>query len=356
MKALFEDVSVSAMASCIPANSLDLRTLGKEFGEDEVQRIIASTGISEVRVAQDGVCASDLCEHAARWIFERSAIQPSSIDAIVFVSQTFDHILPATSVLLQNKLGLSKEVAAFDIRYGCSAYVYGLYQASMLVTSGGCQRVLLCAGDVTTRMIHPKDRSIRMVFGDGGSATIVEKGNDTLAFSLMSDGSGAHHLIVPAGGARKPNSSNTSIAVERESGNVRSENDLFMDGMEIMNFALREVPPMIEGVLKLRGWEAAEVGCFAFHQANRFMLDYLRKKMKLGKESVPIAMGFTGNTGPASIPLMFSQIGSTLRAENRLNKSVLCGFGVGLSWGAVCVDLSKTVISHVIDYDLIPES
>ena len=160
----------------------------------------------------------------------------------------------------------------------------------------------------------------------------------------MSDGSGAGFLIIPAGGARYPSNENSSIATEREDGNIRSDENLFMDGMEIMNFCLREVPPVINDLLSFTGWEKDEVGVFALHQANKFILQYLQKKLKVPKETVPIAMQLTGNTGPASIPLMLSIEHERLQKENRLEKAVLAAFGVGLSWGAIGLNLSKTKI------------
>ncbi|WP_082034253.1 3-oxoacyl-ACP synthase III family protein [Cohnella kolymensis] len=219
----------------------------------------------------------------------------------------------------------------------------------MMIASGGCSRVLLCAGDVSTRLVHSGDRSVRMVFGDGGSATLVERGAGTAHFNIRTDGSGAEHLMIPAGGSRKARSLETSAPYEAEDGNIRSEETLRMNGMEVMSFALREVPPMIDELLESAGWNKEEVGSFALHQANRFMLDYLRKKMKLNKSAVPIAVESVGNTGPASIPLMLSIKHSILAEEERLDKVVMCGFGVGLSWASCAFELSSTVILDPVE-------
>jgi 3-oxoacyl-[acyl-carrier-protein] synthase-3 len=344
MKVKLSGISIKAISATYPKYEFDLNDLSSKYGEIEVKRIINSTGINKIRYAPLGMCTSDLCEKSAREIFRELSIDPLSIDGIVFVSQTFDHQIPATSVILQNKLGISKTAVAFDIRYGCSGYIYGLYQASLLISSGSCSKVLVCVGDVSTQIIHPDDKALRMVMGDAGSCTLVESGNGEMAFNIKSDGSGFEFLIIPAGGCRYPSDEKSSIATAREDGNIRSDENLFMDGMEIMNFCLREVPPIINELLSYIGWTKEEVGVFALHQANKFILEYLQKKLKVSKVVVPVAIQNTGNTGPASIPLMLALEHKRLQSEMRLEKSILCAFGVGLSWGAIGVDLSKTII------------
>lgn len=345
----FSNSVVTGIATAIPKSILELSSLSPLYGNEEVKKIIASTGIERIHVAETEQCASDLCEAAATALMNKLELDASKIDGIIFVSQTPDYILPATSALLQNRLGLPTTAVAFDINYGCSGYVYGLYQASLLIASGGCERVLLCAGDISTRLVHPEDRSIRMLFGDGGSATILEKGNNTSHFILKTDGSGAEQLIIPAGGHRIPYSKETSISYEDKNGNTRTPENIYMNGMEIMSFALREIPSMIKEILKKSSWKKDDVGTFAFHQANQFMLQYLGKKMRLNKENVPIAIRNVGNTGPASIPIMLSLRHGDLSKNNQLDKVVCCGFGVGLSWAACTQDLSSTVIMDPIE-------
>jgi 3-oxoacyl-[acyl-carrier-protein] synthase-3 len=199
-------------------------------------------------------------------------------------------------------------------------------------------------------MINPKDRAVRMVFGDAGSATLIEQGSGKIYAALQSDGSGAKDLIIPAGGFRMPSSPQTCIASEREPGNFRSDEDLYMDGMSILNFAIREVPKMIDETLNALHWDKSEVGSVVFHQANEFIVNYLAKRLKLSKDQAPIAVEGFGNTGPSSIPLLLSNCGETLSAAGRLNKAILCGFGVGLSWGVIGCDLSKTKFYKPIDY------
>jgi 3-oxoacyl-[acyl-carrier-protein] synthase-3 len=237
--------------------------------------------------------------------------------------------MPATSATMQSRLELSGSVATFDISGGCAGYIYGLLQAALLIASG-CRRVLLCAGDTVTRWVHPDDRNVRMLFGDGGSATLLDRGDDVAAFAVHTDGSGAETLIVPG--------LDEQDLARRIGGRPGY---LHMDGAEVMNFALRVVPQVIGEVCLLRQWEDRDVGLFGLHQANDFLLRHVRRKLGVAEDAVPSAVDDAGNTGPASIPLLLSRVGTRFSAERR-RKSILCGFGVGLSWGAAAVDLSAT--------------
>ncbi|MDM8549341.1 ketoacyl-ACP synthase III [Desulfobacterales bacterium HSG2] len=349
MNVKLNGVFVSAIAAAMPEEVFDLTELYDIYEKKEVDQIIRTNGISKVRIAGEDVCASDLCEKAAGMILADE--DKERVTGIVFVSQTPDHILPATSAALQHRLGLPTSAVAFDISTGCPGYVYGLYQGALLVSSGSCNAVLVCAGDVITRYVNPLDRSNRMVFGDAGSATLIEKGDGQMAFSFMTDGSGREHLIIPAGGCRYPVDENSEMVSVREDGNMRSDEDLFMHGLEIMNFSIREVPKAVDAVLAKMDWSKSDVGLFGFHQANKFMLDYLRKMIKVPAESVPVAMEETGNTGPASIPLMLALEHERLATEDRLGKAVLCGFGVGLSCAAIAAELSGAKIYEAVELE-----
>jgi len=345
---ILKNVTVRSVGAVIPNEIFEITELYDIYEKEEINRIMNVNGISEIRIAPDDICASDLCEKAARLILEKEDIQ--KVEGIIFVSQTPDYILPSTSASLQHRLGISRNSVAFDISNGCPGYIYGLFQAALLVSSGCCNKVLLCVGDTITRYINPLDKANKMVFGDAGSATLVEKGEGSMAFNFMTDGAGCEHLIIPAGGCRYPKDEKSEMVSVRQDGEMRSDEDLFMNGLEIMNFSIREVPGIIQGALNRIGWEKSDVTLFGLHQANKFMLDYLRKILKAPKESVPVAMGKTGNTGPASIPLMLCHEHKRLSEENRLGKAVLCGFGVGLSCAAVALDLSHTKIFDVSEY------
>lgn len=318
----------------------DLRSLDGDFGEKEVARIIKATGIEKVRVAAPGVCTSDLCEAAARTLMEVLSISADSVDGIVFVSQTPDYIMPATSVLLQHKLGLDTRAAAFDINYGCSGYIYGLYQAAMLIAAGGCKRVLVCAGDVLTPFVHAADRANRMVFGDGGSATIVETGPHSFVFDTYTDGAGWRNLIIPAGGSRSPRTAQTAAAEIGDDGNLRSPENIYMHGMKILNFAINVVPDFITAMLETAGWTKDELDLMVMHQANKFMVGNLRRMMELKKHVAPYDCADVGNTGPASIPLLLSLRHEELGTDRPLDKTAMCGFGVGYSVAGACLPLT----------------
>jgi 3-oxoacyl-[acyl-carrier-protein] synthase-3 len=338
MKVSIDNIAITGIATALPANTLDLATLASLYGDNEVRLIMSGTGIKSVRVAPEGMQASDLCMAAASNLLKNLDIDPATIDGIVFVSQTPDLVMPATSAMMQHRLGISTNAVAFDINYGCSGYIYGLYQAAMLIAKGGCSRVLLCAGDVITPLLHPDDHNVRMILGDAGSATLIESGDYDLDFALKTDGSGMQHLRLDRLNHL------TSAGDNKSRSDLSRVGYLHMNGSEIMTFALREVPLIIEELLSMKGWCSDEVGSYALHQANHFMLNYLRKKMRLSIDSVPIAVENTGNTGPASIPLLLSLTHNQLREEGRLEKVVMCGFGVGLSWGATALNLSNAKI------------
>jgi 3-oxoacyl-[acyl-carrier-protein] synthase-3 len=329
MQFIQPNLRIAAVAAALPGQRLELQSLASTATEAEIARIIRTTGIGAVRVAAADVRASDLCVAAARALFAAVEVDRSAIDAVVFVSQTPDRIMPATSATLQSRLELSPAVATFDVNGGCAGYIYGLLQAALLV-SAGCRRVLLCSGDTVTRLIHPEDRALRMLFGDAGSATLLESGHSTAMFAVHTDGAGAETLLVPR--------SDEQALAQRIGARPGL---LHMNGGEVMNFALRVVPEVIAEVCQLRGWKESDIGLIGLHQANEFLLRYVRRKLAVSEDAVPGAVDDAGNTGPASIPLLLTRVGSRFSAERR-QRSLLCGFGVGLSWGAAALDLGTT--------------
>lgn len=317
-----------------------MTTLGAVFGNAEVANIIKATGVERVRIANSDMCSSDMCQKAAESLIANEGIDRSEIDGLVFVSQTTDWILPATSISIQDRLGLPKETVCLDIHYGCSGYIYGIFQAAMWISSGACKNVLVLAGDTTSRMINPNDKSLRMVFGDCGTASLVSRGESNMGFHILSDGSGADRLIVPAGGFRMPRNEETGKLEWDEDKNGRSKDDLFMDGMAIFNFAITKVHKNINTLIDYMEWKKEDVGFYALHQANEFMVNYIRKKLKVTANIAPTNCKDYGNTGPATIPFLLSDLCS--QKEYNLKKTIMCGFGVGLSWGSIAADLSET--------------
>lgn len=340
MKTIIPHIQIKAIASWLPINAIEMISFNSLYGESEVRNIIKATGVERVRVADEEMTSADICQKAAEHLIEKENIDKSTIDGLVFVSQTCDYILPATSISLQDRLGLSKDTICIDVHYGCSGYIYGLFLAATWINCGICNNVLVLAGDTTSRMINSQDKSLRMVFGDCGTASLVCKGTEPMGFHIQSDGSGADRLIVPAGGFRQPITAETSELKYDEDNNGRTQNDLYMDGMAIFNFAITQVHKNVNALLELVGWEREQVGLFALHQANRFMVNYVRKKLKARAELVPINVENYGNTGPSTIPLLLSDVCPQGRYD--LSKVVMTGFGVGLSWGSVTANMSET--------------
>ena len=334
-------MQIKAVNAWLPKEVMEMTKLSSEYGEAEVQNIMKTTGIERVRVAPADMTSSDMCQKSAEFLFDQEGIRREDIDGLVFVSQTTDWLLPATSIALQHRLGLSQDVVCMDVHYGCSGYIYGLFQAATWVATRACNNVLVLSGDTTSRMINPNDKSLRLVFGDCGTATIVSYGKNRMGFRIQSDGSKGDRLIVPAGGFRLPSSEETAVLEWDIDNNGRSQNDLFMDGWAIFNFAITKVHKQINALIEDMAWNKEDVGFYGLHQANEFMVNYVRKKLKVEGKLVPMNVKDYGNTGPATLPLLLSDVCSSSNQFD-LKKSILTGFGVGLSWGSIATDLSQT--------------
>lgn len=341
MHTIIDNVQIKAVNAWLPEEVLEMKQLSSLYGEAEVASIMKTTGVERVRVAPKDMTSSDMCQKSAEHLLEQEGIDCAAIDGLVFVSQTTDWLLPATSIALQHRLGLSQDLVCIDVHYGCSGYIYGLFQAATWVALGACKNVLVLAGDTTSRMINPNDKSLRLVFGDCGTATIVGEGDSRMGFRVQSDGGGADRLIVPAGGFRLPSSEETSVLEWDEDKNGRTQNDLFMDGMAIFNFAITKVRKQVNSLIEDMVWNKEDVGFYGLHQANEFMVNYVRKSLKVDESLTPINVKDYGNTGPATLPLLLSDVCSQKHMFN-MEKTILCGFGVGLSWGSVAADLTNT--------------
>jgi 3-oxoacyl-[acyl-carrier-protein] synthase-3 len=333
----YHNTGIAGLAAAVPANTIDNYAYTEHFDAEAVREIVDKVGIKERRFAPPGMCASDLCFAAAERLISDMQIDKSTIDLLIFISQTPDYRMPATSVVLQDKLGLSKSTAAFDISLGCSAFVYGLSVVFALMQTGGFRRALLLDGETRSRVYHPKDRKTAFLFGDGGVAAIIEndeKYGDSY-FSLNSDGSKESLIKMDAGGYRNPSTPDTlKEKVVDEFGNIRTDEHGYMNGADVFNFVLLEIPGNIKSTLQFAGNTQEDIDFFLFHQANSYMNGYLAKKLKLPAEKVPSCIEFFGNTSSVSIPLtMATQMPEALPKPQRL---LLSGFGVGMSW-ATCV-------------------
>lgn len=335
---------IRGLAAAVPETVLDQSELAGRFGPEVAAKLAASSGVNFRRRIKPGQSMGDLCELAARRLLTELNWAPESVDAILVVSQSFDHIAPATSCLLQGKLGLSNAAAAFDISLGCSGWVYALWVASSLMKTG-CKRVLVCTGEVT-QCLSPFD-NYGALSGECGTATALEADESaTLHFSLGTDGKGWQSLWVPAGGSRLPKSAATAEYRDCEDGVRRSLNDMHMNGPDMFSFTIRVVPALMDRVLSMAGWSKADVDGFVFHQANKYMLDYLAKRMKLPADRIPMSIQDHGNTSSASMPLTIQQALRGRLQEGKMRLAML-GFGVGLSWGGVSGEIGPLVIPEL---------
>ncbi|WP_299807106.1 ketoacyl-ACP synthase III [uncultured Shewanella sp.] len=323
------NVSIQGIASTVPNKKVCNADLSQVYGEKETLKLISSIGVNSRYVVDDITTASDLCFHAARRLIAELNWELEEIGAVIFVSQTPDYQLPATACILQHKLGIPNEAMAFDINLGCSGYVYGLKVASSLVNAG-VKKVLLLVGDTISKIVKPGDRSTELLFGDAGSATAIQyKPGGSLHFEMGTDGAGWESIVAR----------NQILSKANRGSNLAS---LEMNGGEVFTFTLKRVPALVNNFLNELQLDAKQVDVCIYHQANHFMLKHLAKKSKLDSEQVAISIDEFGNTSCASIPVTLCS-----RPQKNYKKSLLVGFGVGLSWGAVMADLSDTLLIPV---------
>lgn len=344
----YNGVGITAMSACVPRNVVYNRDLGYLIPEEEIEKTIQSIGIEERRIADLDVCASDLAYKAAKQLLEENNIAPDSIDVLLFVSQTSDYRIPATAPLLQNRLGLSKDTACLDITLGCSGYVFALSTAFAYAQMDGVNRVLLLDGETFSKIVNKRDKVDWPLYGDGATATLIEKGNfGTSTFILRSDGAGENAVKIP-GGMRNPITAQSLIETEREEGNRRTDLEVYMDGMDVFNFAMSVVPKTIKEISELTQTPLDSIDYLVFHQANKFMTDFFVKRLHFDINKVPYCIQKYGNTSSTSIPLtMVSELYGKMKAGEKI---IMAGFGAGLSWGVAQMTVGNVKISPVIEY------
>ena len=329
-------IGILGIEYVLPESRLTNEDLSKIFVTWSPEKIEKKTGIVSRHIANPDQTALDLGVEAAEKLLNNGIIDRDDIDLLIFVTQNPDYKLPTTACVAQERLALSKCTGAFDINLGCSGYIYGLAVSKSLVCSGIARNVLLITSETYSKLINPLDKSTRTIFGDAAAATLIgEGGMEIGSFDLGTDGTGKDLLIVPAGGSRLP-SSNETAAETVVDGNTRSKNNVFMDGSGIFEFTIREVPASINRILEKEHLAKGDVDLFVFHQANKFMLDFLIKTMKLDPSLCYCNFSDIGNTVSASIPIALKRAidDGTINQDQTI---VLCGFGVGLSWGSTVI-------------------
>jgi 3-oxoacyl-[acyl-carrier-protein] synthase-3 len=340
---------ISGIASAVPRTEVNNRDWDT-ITEKERDLFIKTVGVERRRVAPKGMTTSDLCEAAAKKLLEELKWDPNDIEILIFISQSRDYIIPATAGILQEKLGLPKSCLAFDISLGCSGYVYGLSVIASQMGTAGIQKGLLMVGDVSTQTTSPHDKSTFPLFGDGGTVTALELDPSAppMCFNLQTDGKGYKAIIIPDGGIRNLVTPDSFIEEKFNEGIVRDRLKIALDGMEVFQFSLREVPPNIRSVIDFSGRYVENIDYFVLHQANKLMNESIRKKLGIPAEKCPYSIGEYGNTSSASIPLTISH---ALREPLEKGKAslVLSGFGVGLSWGSVYLETDRIACPEIIE-------
>lgn len=330
-----KEAYIKAIDYYLPSFELTNEALVEEFPEWTVEKIASKIGVSLRHISANDETAGDMAVCAAEKLFKAYSIDRSCVDFVILCTQSPDYHLPSTACIIQSRLGLKSACGAFDIDLGCSGYEYGLATAKGLIVAGIATNVLLLTAETYTKYLHPKDKGNRTIFGDGATATLVStEGFAKIGdFSLGTDGSGADYLVVKTGCSRCPSPLNDEVL--DENGVVCSDN-LFMDGKAIFDFTASAVPAMVKDVLAKNNLVMDDLSLVIFHQANKFMINYLRKLLRLDKERFFEYMETVGNTVSSTVPIAMCEA----MRQGRLNgKVLLAGFGVGLSWGACVIEM-----------------
>ncbi len=350
----FQGKRISGMSVVLPERELLFLEEMKNFNFPAARsvKLMEVMGYHKRRVVEPDCCVSDLAVFGLKQLFERGCLKPDEIDALVLVTQTPDHFMPATSNIIQGRLGLKQDMLCLDINQACAGFVIGLMQAFMLLDQETIKKVVLINADVLSRKASPKDRNIYPLIGDAAAITVVERdpANTIIHANLKMDGTRADALIIPAGGMRLPATPATATLQDVGDNNLRAQDHVYMDGSAIFNFVQTEVPPMIEALLATAGTNIGAIDYFLTHQPNRFMLQKLADKMKIPYEKMPnnVVENY-GNGGSVTIPMV---IALNLQERLRSEKFRVCfaGFGGGLAWAAMLLELGGMDFTTTIEY------
>lgn len=342
-----KNVRFAGMATCVPKQVVHNVNDVPPHLRSERERLVRNIGIETRRVCPEWQCFSDLAYDAADKLLNELQWSRDEIGALIVVTQSPDYLVPATAIILQDRLGLAHSTIAFDVNLGCSAYPFALQLLGSMIASGAIKKGLILLGDRSS--YKHKDPLKDPLFSDAGTATALEyqEGAAPMHFDLNSDGSGYKAIIVPIGGHRNPFQLEHGIARKGEDGFWRSDLDLLLDGPAVISFSTQRVPPMVENLLRYAGAPKEDVDYFIFHQANRMINETIRKKLGLPEEKVPSTLREFGNTSGASLPVTVTvRLREALASGNK--RLLFCGFGVGLSWGGAIVDIENAIFPELI--------
>lgn len=322
----------------LPTGQLSNEELNELFPQWSVDKIAKKTGILTRRIAADNEYTSTLAVNAAKRLFGKYNICPSDIEFVILCTQTPDFYMPTTAALVQNSLSIPTTSGAIDVNMGCSGYIYSLGLAKGLIESGQVSNVLVITADTYSKLLNPEDKTVRTIFGDGASATLVSANTSSKSMNGITygtDGAGGAHLMVPQGGLR-PGGDLSPASMPESRGLESSGFDLYMNGPEIFNFTLRVIPSTIDEILSKARMSIEDVDLFVFHQANTYILEHLRRKLDIPSSKFFIFMEDCGNTVSSSIPIALAEAEASGELRSGM-KVLLLGFGVGLSWGGLVV-------------------
>ena len=345
------NVGISALAACVPSRIINNYEYDLDiWPKEEVKKVVDKVGVFERRFVDENTCASDLCLAAAEKLIADNDIDRSEIDLLVFLSQTPDYRMPATSILLQHRLGLPMTTMAFDISLGCSGFISALSIVYAMMQNNGFRKALLLNGETRSKVYSRKDRREAFIFGDAGVAALIERDErfGESHFSLNSDGSRGDLIMIPGGGYRNMSSEETlKEKVVDEYGNIRSDEQGYMNGADVFNFVIVEVPKDIKRLMAAAGEDIHSMDYYVFHQANAFINNYIAKKMKLDRERIPWTIQKYGNTSSVSVPLtIVSELKDKMQGEKKL---MLSAFGVGMAWATAIVPFMDCKISDIVE-------
>ncbi len=338
-------IQIAGIAAAVPDNFVPASSFQERFGEEAVQKFSESTGIRSIYNALPDQTASDLAYAAAEELFRRTGADKEKIGVMVFVTQSPDYRRPSSACVLQKRLGLPVDCACVEVELGCSGFVYGMQTALSLMASGDAEYGLVMIGETASKLVDPMDKSIVMMYGDGGAAVLLKKEDGGVIRTLLkSDGSRYKAIVLPAGGFRDMNPGHERFVCS--DGIERSLYDIFMDGTSVFSFSITDVPQTIREYLEKTETAADDYDVIVLHQANQFMLKQIVKRIKAPKERVPVSLDRYGNTGGISIPLTLCDKYGTEKAGTV--RALMSGFGIGLSWGVFSAAIDTERVYPVI--------
>ncbi len=347
----YENVGITALAGCVPKTIIDNYHYDLDiFPEEDVRKVVDKIGVYERRFADEKTCSSDLCYAAAEQLISDNDINRDEIDLVVFVSQTSDYRMPATAILLQHRLKLPMSTIAFDVNLGCSGFLFGLSIVYSFMEKQGLRKALLLNGETRSKVYNRRDRRSAFIFGDAGVAALIEPDEKfgKSHFSLNTDGSRGDLIMIPGGGYRNMSSLETlREKVVDEYGNIRCDENGYMNGDDVFNFVIVEIPKDIKRLMAASGEDIQTMDYYVFHQANTFINNFIAKKMKLDKTKIPWSIHKYGNTSSVSVPLtIISELHDKMEGHKKL---MMSAFGVGMAWATAIVPFEGCKISKIVE-------